>query len=128
MKTETKRQRKRKVTRTEKERAFAIWGHACVYCLTNLTKTAVAYRGSSVDHLVPVSDGGSFAWQNLVPACAVCNSIKADDDTHYAFLSPNDFGTVGNGSTKRYISDSENRYLAIEMAWYDTIEQRSRII
>lgn len=48
---------------------FANMGR-CVYC---------DYAESQViDHVVPVKDGGSEHWHNLVPACEACNLGKGD--------------------------------------------------
>lgn len=43
-------------------------GGLCAYCRTR--------PGSTKDHVVPVSRGGSDAIENIVPACAPCNSSK----------------------------------------------------
>jgi len=43
----------------------------CAYCGT----TAGTIE---VDHILPVSRGGTDAWSNLVPACASCNAQKGD--------------------------------------------------
>lgn len=42
----------------------------CAYCGT--------WVASTVDHVVPVSAGGTNAADNLASACLVCNSGKAD--------------------------------------------------
>jgi hypothetical protein len=42
----------------------------CHYCGT--------WLASTVDHVVPVSRGGTNARENLVSSCLVCNSGKAD--------------------------------------------------
>jgi len=40
----------------------------CVYCGSS--------RSLTVDHVVPVSKGGEWAWENLVAACSACNQRK----------------------------------------------------
>lgn len=42
----------------------------CAYCRVGVAET--------VDHIVPVSRGGSNAWSNLVGCCRECNELKAD--------------------------------------------------
>lgn len=42
-------------------------GHQCAYC---------DGHGSTVDHLHPVSRGGTSTWQNTVIACVACNTRK----------------------------------------------------
>lgn len=44
-------------------------GHICAYC---------GRRGSTVEHLVPVSRGGPSTWLNTVIACVGCNTRKRD--------------------------------------------------
>lgn len=44
-------------------------GHVCAYC---------GKRASTIDHVVPRSKGGPHTWENVVAACARCNSQKAD--------------------------------------------------
>lgn len=41
----------------------------CAYC---------GEGAGTVDHIVPVSDGGTSEWQNLTGACKACNSSKRD--------------------------------------------------
>lgn len=45
------------------------WQSRCAYC--------TAAGAEQIDHLTPVSRGGSDAIGNLVLACARCNSVKA---------------------------------------------------
>lgn len=44
-------------------------GGRCAYC---------GDRGSTVDHVIPRSRGGTHAWDNVVLACLPCNSRKGD--------------------------------------------------
>ncbi len=44
-------------------------GFMCMYC---------GEHGSTIDHIVPQSQGGANTWENLVCACQSCNSLKAD--------------------------------------------------
>ena len=43
----------------------------CYYCAKK-----VAFRGLSMDHLVPLARGGRSTKNNLVPACKNCNNKK----------------------------------------------------
>lgn len=46
--------------------------YECVYCgCSNV-------RILTLDHVIPQSKGGKDTWENLVTACKVCNSEKAD--------------------------------------------------
>lgn len=45
----------------------------CVYCNTNLT-----YGTATLDHVVPLSQGGQNATSNVLLACQFCNQAKRD--------------------------------------------------
>jgi len=47
----------------------AAYGHRCVYCQRKM-------QHLTQDHITPLSKGGSHTVQNVVPACASCNSKK----------------------------------------------------
>lgn len=49
------------------EELFASYAGKCVYCTSDATE---------VDHIVPISKGGTNDIENLVPACAPCNRRK----------------------------------------------------
>lgn len=44
-------------------------GHRCTYCCA---------RATTVDHVLPASRGGGWAWLNCVAACGPCNSRKGN--------------------------------------------------
>ena len=52
----------------------AMWENKCVYC-TRVTKL-------TQDHIIPLSKGGWHDLDNLVPACARCNSVKGATILH----------------------------------------------
>jgi 5-methylcytosine-specific restriction endonuclease McrA len=54
-------------TAEEVEALFASYSGLCVYCLT---------EADTLDHVVPLSGGGSNGIANLVPACGSCNASK----------------------------------------------------
>ena len=47
---------------------LARWGFRCAYCGTQ--------DGLGIDHVIPLSAGGSNAQANVVPCCKPCNSKK----------------------------------------------------
>jgi 5-methylcytosine-specific restriction endonuclease McrA len=55
-------------------------GRRCVYCATPL-----AAEHATLDHVFPVSQGGSDAPGNVVTACGPCNRLKADMLPHEFF-------------------------------------------
>lgn len=46
--------------------------------LLSLRRYCNAQDNLTVDHVVPISQGGGFTWQNLVTACSRCNLRKGD--------------------------------------------------
>jgi 5-methylcytosine-specific restriction endonuclease McrA len=48
-------------------------GRRCVYCATHLDP-----EYATLDHVLPVSRGGTQAPGNLVIACRACNQLKGD--------------------------------------------------
>jgi len=53
-----------------KTNVFKRDGNQCVYCGSN--------RQLTIDHVIPTSKGGENDWNNVVTACARCNSEKGD--------------------------------------------------
>jgi len=56
-------------------------GSACQYCgrrvpLSESEEPDAKRRGYTLDHVVPVCQGGKAAWDNLVVACVPCNKEK----------------------------------------------------
>lgn len=49
----------------------AAYDHRCVYCGRSMARL-------TMDHITPLSKGGSHTRQNVVPACKTCNSKKKD--------------------------------------------------
>jgi 5-methylcytosine-specific restriction endonuclease McrA len=47
-----------------RERVFARYGHACVYC---------GKPATDIDHVIPINVGGDDSLTNLRPSCAGCH-------------------------------------------------------
>ena len=61
-----------------RERRLALYmrdGLACVWCGSSLEDDNVTL---SLDHIVPVSRGGTNGSKNLVTSCRKCNSVRGD--------------------------------------------------
>jgi 5-methylcytosine-specific restriction endonuclease McrA len=56
--------------------AFNASNGRCVYCLKDLLASFEEFSQAQEDHLVPKSNGGPHSADNIVIACAVCNSLK----------------------------------------------------
>ena len=64
--------------RRRKRRALALRdGASCFYCGRQLA-TGEPFSRPTIEHVVPVSRGGSNALENLVLACKPCNLAKGD--------------------------------------------------
>jgi 5-methylcytosine-specific restriction endonuclease McrA len=50
-------------------------GSKCVYCLVDITEDTFV-----LDHLLPITKGGTNRKSNLVPTCPACNGRKGDGD------------------------------------------------
>lgn len=62
----------RKQRRRYRQRVIAT-NQVCAYCRCRLTED-----NASLDHVVPVSRGGTHRPENLLPACVPCNQVKAN--------------------------------------------------
>jgi hypothetical protein len=69
------------ISSTLRNRVMMLDNFTCVYC---------GYRGAdvTVDHFIPESLGGPDIEQNLVAACGLCNSRKADRAPYEARMTP----------------------------------------
>ena len=73
----TKSKRARNAHQPEKRLAIYLRDRfTCLYCLTDLH--GADPRDITLDHLVPVSDGGTNDADNLVTACRQCNCSRQD--------------------------------------------------
>lgn len=62
-------------TSTEAKFATEFFEGKCAYCGTSLSNTRATF-----DHVKPVSKKGPMVAENMVPACASCNSSKNGSD------------------------------------------------
>jgi 5-methylcytosine-specific restriction endonuclease McrA len=56
-------------TRAEWQALQDHYRHRCYYCAKKVTKL-------TMDHIMPLSQGGKHSFMNIVPACRSCNSRK----------------------------------------------------
>ncbi len=73
----------RRYTPTQILSRFAEFGDECVYCCDNKKLT--------VDHFFPITKFGADSLENIVPACAKCNSSKNNRDPEIWFKSQSFF-------------------------------------
>lgn len=67
------RQRGRHVVPFTRQNLYIRDGFTCQYCAVRFDEQDLTF-----DHVVPVSQGGTRGWENLVAACEPCNKRKAD--------------------------------------------------
>lgn len=70
---------RRKFSDYEKKSVYAKCNWTCAIC-----GNPVKYKKMTVDHIIPLSKGGTNAMDNLQLACKRCNLMKAD-------FSPDEF-------------------------------------
>jgi 5-methylcytosine-specific restriction endonuclease McrA len=63
------RGRRAPISPTLRKRVLAAHGNRCAYC-------GIESKHLELDHVVPVSQGGTTTEDNLVPACRACNLCK----------------------------------------------------
>ena len=69
-KKDAEKQRRKKITGAARKKIFERDLYRCRYC--------GSHKDISLDHVIPVSKGGSDEPDNLVTACRACNSRKSD--------------------------------------------------
>lgn len=84
-------------SRAKKEYLIKLSGeqnHRCAYCgddlILHCDKTKYQQRRkATIDHVIPVSEGGTYDYENLVAACAQCNSVKQSTNAYefFAFIN-----------------------------------------
>jgi 5-methylcytosine-specific restriction endonuclease McrA len=76
----TKREEAGAITNTLRNQVYKADGYTCVYC--------GAEAQLSVDHVIPVVQGGVTSFENSVTACRSCNSRKGGKTPNEAKMHP----------------------------------------
>jgi hypothetical protein len=67
----------------ERRRAFLhLWGDRCVYCEKPLKAVHDDPEDAelmTLEHIIPMIDGGGNKLSNLCPACHTCNTVRSSD-------------------------------------------------
>lgn len=71
-----------RLSHQEWKEAMIFFGGECAYCGGTPRRNQRLTR----DHLEPVSKGGTTSQDNIVPACASCNSSKGAEDFKHWFM------------------------------------------
>lgn len=70
-------ERTRNVPRWVRAAVWAKTGGLCYYC----NRVLNPFDDFTIDHMQPLSKGGTSGVENLVPACSGCNSRKGDSES-----------------------------------------------
>ena len=59
---------------------FELHAWTCYVCKKEINKRFrfPHYQGPTVEHIIPLSRGGTHTWDNVAPAHAICNFEKGD--------------------------------------------------
>lgn len=69
------------MTIEEWEEVIRSYGYKCAYCGMSQEEHQTEYNQVlHQDHVVPITKGGGFTKDNIVPACIVCNASKGNKD------------------------------------------------
>lgn len=74
------RERKAFVANVNRKQIFKRDGHRCHICkaMTNPKATVPNPKAPTIDHIIPLSKGGTHEPANVATACFMCNCIKSD--------------------------------------------------
>ncbi len=67
--------------RFSRENIYIRDGHKCQYCGEKFNPKSL-----TLDHVVPVVQGGEKTWENIVTACVPCNQKKGGRTPHQAAM------------------------------------------
>ena len=57
--------------------SWAVWnGGSSAATISSASTEGCQKKATTVDHVVPLCQGGSTTWQNLVGCCLTCNQAK----------------------------------------------------
>ena len=90
-----------RVVKFSRENVFIRDDGECQYCSKNLTK-----QNFTLDHVIPVSQGGKKVWQNIVTCCMPCNQKKGSKSLKRAGMKLLKPATV----PKELIVSKENKF------------------
>lgn len=83
------------------------WGFECAYCGFKEHNKEL-----TLDHVVPVYQGGTDAYNNLVPSCRKCNLSKGNRPMAQWYFDHEDFTTERWFKIKQHITTKEQHDLS----------------
>ncbi|MBL9114720.1 MAG: HNH endonuclease [Verrucomicrobiaceae bacterium] len=76
----------------------------CIYCGQDYLAHYNAYRSAELDHIIPISQGGSEGLENVAVCCRTCNQLKL---TYYPQGSTREEQIA---DARRYVTESRLSY------------------
>lgn len=73
--------KKRQIVRFSRENIFLRDSYQCQYCGKKVNKQHL-----TLDHVIPVVQGGKKSWENIVSSCKQCNQKKGGRTPHEAHM------------------------------------------
>ena len=66
------------ISKTRRRKIYERDGWRCVWCLVRVCDVSdcMLCAGATLDHIVPRSEGGSHATNNLITCCMGCNRLR----------------------------------------------------
>jgi hypothetical protein len=83
-------------TSSQWEECLAYFDNKCAYCDTETNMTQ--------DHVIPVTKGGSYTADNIIPTCCSCNSSKNGSDMETWYKERNYFTQKRLDKINKYIT------------------------
>lgn len=102
--TQEQRRRARKATAENNfstndwKSALMYFDNKCAYCLSY-------HDGLQQDHIIPLSKGGGYTPQNIIPACPKCNRSKYTHDMESWFKKESFYAEATLINILRYVED-----------------------
>ena len=95
------------LTSSQLKERFALFNDACAYCGSD--------KQATIDHVMPLSNGGLDEYTNIVPACKTCNSSKNSKEVWQWYQSQSFFTEARWRKIQRHCSDKVGGQLPLAL-------------
>lgn len=97
------------LTNQEWAKIKSLFTNSCAYCGLSESECLEQF-GEKLhhEHIIPLADGGDYAYGNVVPACRSCNSSKANQNFSIWYKTSGVFSEERNTKISAYIERSKN--------------------
>ena len=87
------------------EATLKIFNYQCAYC----TKIHNQYEKLHQEHFIPLSHGGEYSINNIIPACKSCNSSKRDRDFFEWYPKQEFYNVKQENNILKYLNYNVNK-------------------